>query len=211
MVYFGKFSKFGRNKNEESFLPIATRILSPKNIIHMKLKILFLALAFFLSVPHYASVAEKLTDSTNASLPVKDFGLATDGLFNYKTFCVEAPKEGDYFTQFWLLPARYADNTYTPFFIYVNGKYADCITVNSGNWQTAEPDGDGRLHLTEGTNYIAVATFAPDAPDVETIKVAEHFQNAAISSLAYDEYLAKAMKNNNPSTLAGPKKIISVF
>ncbi len=177
----------------------------------MKLKILFLALASCLSVPHYANVVEQITDSADSSLPVKDVGFATDGIYNYKTFCVEAPAERDYYTQLWLLPARYADNKYTPFYIFVNGEYADCITMRSGNWQVAEPDGDGRLHLIEGINYISVATRAPEAPDVETIKVAEYYRNAAISSLAYDEYLAKAMKNNNPGTLAGPQKSYQYF
>lgn len=168
----------------------------------MKLKIIFLVLASILSVPHYAAVVEPIAASGVASLPVKNVGYSTDGVYNYKTFCVEAPAERDYFTQFWLLPARYADNTYTPFYIYVNGEYADCINVSSGNWQVAEPAGDGRLHLVEGTNFVSVATRAPEAPDVETVKVAEYFQDAAISSLAYDDYLARAKKSSNTNTVA---------
>lgn len=49
----------------------------------MKLKILFLALASCLSVPHYANVVEQITDSADSSLPVKDVGFATDGIYNY--------------------------------------------------------------------------------------------------------------------------------
>ena len=130
--------------------------------------------------------------SPTSTLPVTEVTGATDGTRNFKSFTVEAPAAGAYYAGFWLLPSRYADNSCSPFSVYVNGNFAGTITPTAGNWQSARVGGNGALSLAEGANVISIAVPAPEFPEVETVKVARNDADATFSPEAYREYLADA-------------------
>lgn len=130
--------------------------------------------------------------SPTSTLPITGVTEATDGNYNFKSFEVEASEAGAYYTEFWLLPSKYANNSYSSFMIYVNDNYIGSITPTVGNWQAVRVDGHETIDLSEGTNVITIATQAPEFPEVETIKAALNDADATFSSDAYEEYLEDA-------------------
>lgn len=127
-----------------------------------------------------------------STLQVTGVTVTTDGEYNFKNFEVEAPEAGSYYTEFWLLPARLADGSYSTFLVYVNDAYIGAVTPSYGNWQGARVDGHETLGLSEGKNVITVATPAPEFPEVETLKAAMNDSDAVFSPEAYEEYLGEA-------------------
>lgn len=71
------------------------------------------------------------------TLPITGVTEATDGNYNFKSFEVEASEAGSYYTEFWLLPTKYANNCFSTFMIYVNENYIGTINPTVGNWQAA--------------------------------------------------------------------------
>lgn len=131
--------------------------------------------------------------STTSVIPITGVTQSTDGNYNFKSFEINAPDAGKYYTEFWLLPARYASNSYTTFMVFVNDDYIGTITPTSGNWQAARVNGKETLELVKGANVITIATLAPEFPEVETIKVAQNDFEATLSSDTYDKYLERAI------------------
>ena len=141
------------------------------------------------------AVAQEVAEveiSPTSTLPITGVTEATDGNYNFKSFEVESLEAGSYYTEFWLLPTRYANNRYSSFLIYVNDNYIGAINPTVGNWQAARVDGHETFDLAEGTNVITIATLAPEFPEVETLKVALNDAAATFSSEAYEEYLDDA-------------------
>lgn len=130
--------------------------------------------------------------SPTSTLPITGVTEATDGNYNFKSFEVEASEAGAYYTEFWLLPSKYANNSYSSFMIYVNDNYIGSITPTVGNWQAVRVDGHETFDMTEGTNVITIATLAPEFPEVETLKVSLNDADATFFSEAYEEYLDDA-------------------
>ncbi len=125
-------------------------------------------------------------------LPIKGVSEATDGNYNFKSFEVDAFETGNYYTEFWILPAKYANNRYTTFMVYVNDNYVGSINPSVSNWQAARVNGKETLKLEKGTNVITIATLAPEFPEIETIKVALNNSEATFSSDAYNRFLEEA-------------------
>ena len=138
--------------------------------------------------------------SSQATLSIVGVSNSTDGLYNFKNFSIEAPQSGAYYTEFWLLPAKLANNRYSTFNVYVNDVLVGSISATSGNWQSARVDGHERLNLNAGTNVISIATSAPEFPDVENIKVALNSYDASFSSDSFEEYLEDAMAGSSYET-----------
>ncbi len=135
---------------------------------------------------------EVVTSETN-TLPIKGAYESTNGIYNFKTFEVEAADAGDHYAEFWLRPAKHANDQYTSFYVYVNRAYVGEITPTTGNWQSARIEGIEAFSLMEGSNVITIATRAPEFPDVETIRVARNETDAELSSDAFDAYLDDAI------------------
>lgn len=158
-------------------------------------QIIFLTLIALCILPTVNSQNVATDKALPHSLPINSVSFDTDGKYNYAKFQVTAPEDGKFYANFWLLPAKYADGTYTNYIVKVNDDYAATIETSKGNWQSAQPNGDGRLYLEKGINTISIGTPSPEYPDVETIKLAEYYAEAVISSDAYDDY-QKLAKNN---------------
>lgn len=126
------------------------------------------------------------------TLPITGVTEATDVDYNFKSFEIETPEAGTYYAEFWLLPAKYTNDSYSKFMVYVNDNYVGTISPTVGNWQSARVDGHETFDLTEGTNVITIATLTPECPEIETLKVAINDADAAFSSEAYEEYLNEA-------------------
>lgn len=135
--------------------------------------------------------------SPTTTLPITGVTEATDGNYNFKSFEVEASDAGSYYTEFWLLPTKYANNRYSTFLIYVNENYIGTINPTVGNWQGARVNGHETLNLSAGKNVITIATLAPEFPEVETLKAAQNDAEATFSSEAYEEYLEDAAAGIN--------------
>ena len=132
----------------------------------------------------------------NATLPkgieAEDLSLAEKPGLNFKSFEVNISEAGIYYAEFWLLPAEYADGSYTKFSVYANDKFIGNITPTKGNWQAIRIDEKETFNLKRGMNIITVGVPSPEMPAVETIKLARKDADAVISSRAYDAYYSKA-------------------
>lgn len=115
---------------------------------------------------------------------------------NTRSFIVNVAEAGDYHARFWLMPAKYADGTYTTFKVYVNDSFAGVITPDKGNWQYAMIDDNSVLSLNSGDNVISVATAAPEMPEVQSVRLAENPVEATFSSDVYDAYLENAVNSD---------------
>ncbi len=129
----------------------------------------------------------------NSSLPINNEYESSDGVFNYKSFQLEADAAGEYYAGFWILPARHADKSLTTFTVFVNGNSIGTITPTEGNWQYATLDDDATIGLAVGNNIISIATTAPEIPEVECVRVADNREDAVISSEEYDNFLTDAI------------------
>ncbi len=108
---------------------------------------------------------------------------------------VYSEDDESYYVEFWLLPAKYADGSYTTFSVYLNGDFAGYISPQKGNWQSAPIDDNRTLYFLKGKNVISIGTLAPEIPAVETLKVARNEYDASISSEKYDDFLLNAATN----------------
>ena len=144
------------------------------------------------------------------ALTVKSEYETSDGTVNCKNFVVETQQAGNYYAEFWLLPARYADNTFTTFSVYVNNEYVGSIRSSSGNWQSARLENVETIALAQGSNTITIATQAPEFPEVETVRVALNDAEAVINAGDYEEYLENAcMESSYP--VAGEQSGVSTM
>lgn len=123
---------------------------------------------------------------------IPDVANAVENGYIFKTFEVKVAENGDYFTDFWIMPAKYTDNSYTKFIVFVNDEYVGHIMPTKGNWQSACVNGKERLSLKAGINSISVGTLSPEIPAVETLKIASTAHEAEISSEKYEEFLKDA-------------------
>lgn len=142
-----------------------------------------------------AAVAQAVVgieSSPTSTLPITGVTEATDGNYNFKSFEVEASESGAYYTEFWLLPSKYADNSYSTFLIYLNDNYVGSISPTVGNWQSARVDDHETFNLAEGKNVITIATLAPEFPEVETLRIALNDEEAAFDSESYEAFLEDA-------------------
>lgn len=163
----------------------------------MKKKNLLLAVAGIMLATANVPIAEahEVSGAGNSKLsspPVSVSKALTDGRYNFKYFEVETSETGEYYTEFWLLPARLADKSYSTFNVYVNDSYVGDIKPSTGNWQAAHVNGHEALNLSKGKNVITVVAPAPQVPEVESIKVAKNHSDAEFSSEAYENYLDRA-------------------
>ena len=130
--------------------------------------------------------------STTSILPITGVTAATDGNYNFKSFEVEASEAGAYYTEFWLLPSKYADNSYSTFLIYLNDSYVGSINPTVGNWQSARVNDHETFNLKEGKNVITIATLAPEFPEVETLRIAKNDEEATFASEPYEAFIENA-------------------
>ncbi len=135
-------------------------------------------------------------------LPIKGVIESTDGIYNLKSFVVEASETGNYHIGLWFMPAKLPNNKFTTFKVFVNDSYAGSVTPSIGNWQFAQLDGNESIVLQEGSNIVSIATEAPEFPSVESIKISQNNSDVFISSFAYDEYIDEIANNLTYTTSA---------
>ncbi len=115
----------------------------------------------------------------------------------YTIFEVNSDKE-DYFNiNFWLIPAKYADGSYSVYEVLVNGLFVGKIIPHKGNWQSITLSDRKTIKLQQGHNRISVVGKAPEVPEVELIRLAKEEEHASISSENYDRYLLEAKESSN--------------
>ena len=117
--------------------------------------------------------------------------LTSEMNYNFKFFEVNVSESNDYFVEFWLMPARYSDGTYTSFYVYVNDEYQGVITPTKDNWQAIRMDMGETISLSKGRNIIKIGVPSPEIPSVETIKIALTDSEAIISSNAYEDFCGR--------------------
>lgn len=158
------------------------------------MKKLYITLSIML-ITLFAQIAKAQvsTDSgTSEFLKVESVSESTDGTYNFKSFEVEASEAGAYYTEFWLLPSKYADNSYSTFLIYLNDCYVGSINPTVGNWQSARVNDHETFNLKEGKNVITIATLAPEFPEVETLRIAKNDEEATFASEPYEAFIENA-------------------
>lgn len=161
-----------------------------------KRNLLMIAVGIILATTNATTaVAQEIGEieiSSTSTLPITGVAESTDGNYNFKSFEVEATEAGAYYTEFWLLPTKYANNSYSTFIIYLNDNYVGSIKPTVGNWQSARVVDHQTFDLVKGKNVITIATLAPEFPEVETLRVAFNNDEAAFSSEAYETFLEDA-------------------
>ena len=139
--------------------------------------------------PMISRANTNVIDSDNAELVVQQYKFnSNDSDLNYSFFDINVDESGSYFAEFWLMPAKYPDGTYTIFSIYVNDKFIGNINPDKGNWQACRIDGCEKIDLHRGQNSIKVGVPSPEIPNIETIKLARNSNEAKISSSAYESF-----------------------
>lgn len=154
--------------------------------------------AFFVTFATLSINAQGSTNDVLASnnvLSIKSVSESTNTVENFRNFEIEVNESGNYYAQFWLQPAKYANGSYTTFKVYVNDELVGTIKPTKGNWQSASIDKKSTLKLNSGNNVISIATNAPEFPDVESVRLSKDAGVAAFSSKAYDSYLESATKS----------------
>lgn len=140
-----------------------------------------------------ASIFPEPVSCSSAEIPVTEASETSDGVYHYKNFVVDVPEAGDYHVGAWLIPAKHADHSFTIFKVFANGEPAGRITPEYGNWQSRMPDGQVPIGLHKGRNVISFGTARPEIPEVETIRVSMSIDSAAISPVAYEDFLEDAV------------------
>ena len=187
--------------NNVGLLPAksVTLIINNLNYLIMKSLHTFSALCALLVMfavqQTYAQTTNDVLTSNNV-VSVNDYFSSTDEVENFINFVVEVQEAGDYYAQFWLLPAKYTNGDYTQFKVYVNNDFAGKIKTTKGNWQSALMENVPELNLKAGKNLISVSTNAPEFPQVETVRLSKKAQATKISSADYDAYLDKAIHSD---------------
>ena len=115
---------------------------------------------------------------------------------SYTGIEVTAESEGSYYLNFWLLPARLADGSFSTFDVLVNGERAGEIVPVKGNWQSIGLSDNRPVDLQEGRNTVSVIARIPQVAEIEFIRMSKEKEKAEISSEKYDSYLAKAKTGN---------------
>lgn len=123
------------------------------------------------------------------------FNEVVEGL-SYTGIEVTAESEGSYYLNFWLLPARLADGSFSSFDVLVNGERAGEIVPIKGNWQSIGLSDNRPVDLQEGRNTISVIARIPQVAEIEFIRMSKEKEKAEISSEKYDDYLAQAKTGN---------------
>ncbi|MDR2126648.1 MAG: T9SS type A sorting domain-containing protein [Prevotellaceae bacterium] len=129
---------------------------------------------------------------------------------SYTSFDVTAPVRGSYHLNFWLLPAKLSDGSYSRYEVLVNGLSAGSISPAKGNWQSIGLDKSAKVALKPGANTISIVATAPEIAEVEFVCLSTNVSKAAISSAKYDQFLAKTKSSSNDenvglrSTTANP-------
>lgn len=156
---------------------------------------------FVASVAFVATTVLEAVAKEETTLPVVSVSMSTNGNYNFKSFQVDADREGEYFAEFWLQSAKYANNKYSQYIVYVNDKYVGYISSNDGNWHSARICGNEKVKLNKGANSITIAALAPEFPEAEAVNVALNSEDASFSSTSYDSYL-------NDATVSKSRKAI---
>lgn len=112
-------------------------------------------MAVFANAGFDDTIGQSQTDKT---LAVKNVSYETEYSFMYKDFEVVAPDDGDYYMEFWLIPAEYPDGAYTTFSVFVNDTKVGEITPKTGNWQACRVNGNEKVSLNKGINKISIGT-----------------------------------------------------
>lgn len=116
---------------------------------------------------------------------------------NSKNFTVTTYSSGNYYCNFWLIPALRNDNTLTTYNVSVNGKFVGFIHPTKEGWQSINIDNTPSINLNKGKNIISVSTEGHEIPSIEQVRISKDEDNASIDATSYRNYLANAENNIN--------------
>ena len=150
----------------------------------------------------YAKLTTNNVVSAKSGMPS-----AKDGK-NFKHFFVDASEAGAYNVNFWLLPAKYANGSFTTFYVYVNNEFAGSIKPEKGGWQQGATSGKS-LKLKKGENTISVATNAPEMPNVESVRISPKAAAARYATAKYESYVKSAAIQRPNASPSSPSRIIN--
>ncbi len=122
---------------------------------------------------------------------------------NFRTFEIDAEEAGEYYIEFWLMPAINFSREYSQYTVLVNRQSAGRITPQKGNWQGLRMDGNRPVVLKKGKNEIKIGTPAPETPMVEAISVSTGDREASFDDSAYQAYLSEVTKSPSEKETLG--------
>lgn len=107
----------------------------------------------------------------------------------YTTFEIEAPANGLYNLNMWLLPTQHADGTISNYEVIVNGELLRTkVAPETGAIQSYMLK--EKVVLKSGKNNISFIAKAPEVAAVDFIRLSVNASKAAISSDKFDQFMA---------------------
>lgn len=105
------------------------------------------------------------------------------------SFSVIAKTDGDFYTNFWLIPTAKPNGEFFQYKVKVNGFYVGAIKPKVGGWQSISLENNHKIKLQHGTNTISIIGMAPDVPNVEHVRLTTMTDNNKSESLNYKAYI----------------------
>lgn len=141
--------------------------------------------------------ADSTTDTTlNAETAIPTAQQSDRYSIDFEAYAEEA---GTYYVEFWMLPAKYPNLSYSQYTVGVNSTKIGTITPKIGNWQGLSLDDNKPINLKKGWNTISVAGHSPEIPMVESIRLSSTNAGKLFASEEYEEYLSNAKKGISTS------------
>ena len=131
--------------------------------------------------------------SLGKCLDLKASETITDGNSACLIFKADVPSSGMYYLNLWLLPAMYADGTYTQLDVMLDGREIETLNPQKSGWQSMSINNGLPLRLSQGVHTITISTPLPEIPEIGLVRLATEKVSAEIPSSAYDAYLNKAI------------------
>lgn len=76
--------------------------------------------------------------SETAIVPVISSYINGDSQYIYNAFEIAVPEPNEYYMEFWGLPAKQHDGSYTEYSIFLDDHFFGKVVPQSGNWQSIE-------------------------------------------------------------------------
>lgn len=149
----------------------------------------YLLLPILIAILAYNGTLHAEARDTEISVGSTNLGLSSE---NSVEFEINVEESGAYYMEFWMMPAKHPDNTYSKYIVSVNDTYAGTITPVVGNWQALRIDGNKTSKLGKGVNKVVIKAPSPEYPLVESMRISRTDKGSLFNSQEYDEFLSEA-------------------
>lgn len=161
-------------------------------------KLLFSLSFLIIYLLNYGQINDKYYENhieLGGDVTIKKSYIKIDGGYAFRIFEIEAPDEGEYYLNSWMMVPRTKEG-YKEFSVIINGeKQIKSIKPEKDGWQSIKIKNNlkdpEKIRLVKGLNTVTFGTMLPDIPEVEFVRLSKDINKAEISSEQYDAYISK--------------------